>query len=353
MTDFSGNELTSRLGIRHPVIQGPFGGNLSTVELLATVSNAGGMGSYGAHLLSGDEILALGRRIREATDGCFALNLWAGEGDAPTAIGHELFESYLARFKPYYDALGVAYPAYPQRVLVPFEEQVQAVLEARPPVFSFVFGIPSPEVLRACRQRGITTVGAATTVEEVDALDAAGVDVVLATGFEAGGHRASFLRRAESSLVGTLALTRLAASRCERPVIAAGGIADGGGIRGALALGAQAAQVGTAFLACEESGASDSHRDQLFSPDARHTVLHRGYTGRLARFIPDAFLADIDECDDLPLPYPWQGWFTAPLKRRLAELGRGEMASHYAGQGAPLLRHRRAVELFDSLVAEL
>ncbi len=188
--------------------------------------------------------------------------------------------------RPFYDELGVQPPVMPPPGKAKnFETQMQALLEVKPALFSFVFGIPSKEILEECRQRGIYTAGAATTVDEAVAIEKAGVDMVVASGFEAGGHRPSFLRSAEDSLVGTIALVPQIVDRVRIPVIAAGGIADGRGVAAALMLGASAVQIGTAFLACDESGASDAHRKLLFQDDAKYTgavqSLHRSPSSRI------------------------------------------------------------------------
>ena len=181
--------------------------------------------------------------------------------------------------RPYFDELRVPMPARPARFGPHYQEQVEALLELRPPVFSFVFGVPAPDVLERCRRAGIATLGAATTPAEAKLLEDAGVDMIVASGFEAGGHRISFLREPEECLTGTMALIPQVADAVKVPVIAAGGIADGRGIAAALKLGAAAVQVGTAFLACEESNASPLHRAKLFSADAAphhaHARVHR------------------------------------------------------------------------------
>src|SRR5207253_8858692 len=166
-----------------------------------------------------------------------------------------------------------------------FEDQARVLLDANVPVFSFIFGIPPKEILDECRVKGIVTIGTATTPDEAAALEEAGVDAIVASGFEARGHRGSFLRPAEDSLTGTLSLVPQIRDIVDVPVIAAGGIGDARGVIAALALGAEAVQIGTAFLACDESGASRLHREALRGPDAGHTGLTRGFTGRLARGI--------------------------------------------------------------------
>lgn len=346
--------IARRLGLRYPIIQGPFGGGLSTLRLAATVSNAGGLGSYGAHLLSPAQIRDLAAELRSATARPFALNLWVsnhdegGQSMTPSAFGagREIF-------RPHYEKLGISIPSRYESDPWDFETQVAAILEVRPAVFSFVFGIPRPEILAECRRLNIVTIGAATTVAEAVAIEQTGADMVLATGCEAGGHRPSFLRSAEESLIGTLALVPQIADKVKIPVIAAGGIANARGVAAVLALGAQAVQLGTAFLACEESGTNDAHREKLFGAEAATTKLSRHFTGRLARFIPNALLDELETEQKETLPYPLQSWFTGFIKRAAAEQGRSDSMALYAGQGAPLLRHRKAAALMTALVAEL
>ncbi|BFM14776.1 nitronate monooxygenase [Maricurvus nonylphenolicus] len=346
--------VSERLNIQYPIIQGPFGGGLSTLELLTIVSNSGGMGSYGAHILAPDDIIALVAAARQRTDKAFNINLWVSDHDAHGLdLDPASFERYLKLFKPFYDQLGVEYPDYPQNISQRFEEQVEAVIEAAPPVLSFVFGIPDKKVLQACKQRDIITMGAATTFDEARAITEAGIDIVLATGFEAGGHRVAFLKPAEQSLVGTYTLVRQIDHSLDVPLIAAGGIADARGIAAIQTAGAHAVQMGTAFLACRESGTSDEHKQVLFSDKAHNTVLSRNYTGRLARFIPDEFIEAIDKTEGLPLPFPLHSFFVAPIKAAAKAAGNAGFSSHYAGQGAPLLKHRDADALMSALVEEL
>lgn len=345
-----------RLGIEHPFIQGPFGGGLSSARLVAAVSNAGSLGAFGCQPLDGAGIEAIAKEIRAATSKPFALNLWVSASDDG---GIDYSADEVARMKqlfaPWFAELGaeVPEPRSPRDVGVPFDDQIDALLEARPAVFSFVFGVPSATILQACRQRGIVTIGAATSVDEARALDEAGVDAIVATGFEAGGHRVSFLSRAEDSLIGTFALVQLCASRVEAPVIAAGGIVDGAGVRAAMTLGAQVAQIGTAFLACEESNASPAHRAALFGERAFHTTLTRSFTGRLARGLANRWTREAGAMAHAP--YPLQQFFTREL-RKVAQARGGdastELVSLWASQATPNLRHRTAPALIDALVAD-
>jgi len=347
------NELTRRLGIEVPIVQGPFGGGLSAVDLVVAVSDSGGLGSFGVHHLDGAGIRAVAREIRARTRRPFALNLWIPLGDSnDPRLSEEQWRAACERLRPYFEKLGVPMPERPRRFSPNYEEQIETLLEVAPPVFSFVFGVPSGDVLQRCRSAGIATVGTATTADEAKLLADAGVDMVVATGLEAGGHRVSFLREPEDCLTGTMALVPQIADAVKIPVIAAGGIVDGRGISAALKLGAAAAQIGTAFLACEESNAAPLHREKLFSTDAQRTTLTRVFTGRLARSIHNDFIDALRAQEHAMPPYPVQNWLLQQFRKQALAAGRTDIVSLWSGQGAPLLKHRRARELMRSLVAE-
>lgn len=341
--------VTEKLGIEYPIIQGPFGGGLSSIPLLATVSNAGGLGSFGAHYMPAQEIELLVTNIRTQTSKPFNINLWVkDQDDNGLSLSLSAFEHAYTTLKPYFDELGVEKPIYPETFGQKFDEQVEGVLRAAPPVFSFVYGIPDLAILKECKKRNIKTIGTAITPDEAAALDEAGVDMIVATGFEAGGHRVSFLRNAEDSLIGTFSLIPQTVDRVHAPVIAAGGIADCRGIKAALALGAEAVQIGTAFLACSESNAAQIHKDKLFSSDAKYTVLTRAYSGRLARGIENRMIAEMR--GKYYAPYPAQSWFTGQLRKAAIEQGRTDLMSLWCGQSAAIIRHKQAAELFKSLI---
>jgi nitronate monooxygenase len=344
---------TRLLRIRYPIVQGPFGGGSSSIELAATVSNLGGLGSFGAQHLAPDQIVDLVARLRERTAAPFAVNLWVDNEDAAMAdFDAKAFACHVERLKPVYAALGLELPAMPNRFGQDFDEQVAALIDAAPPAFSFVFGIPAPAVLDACRKRGIVTIGNATTVDEARAIEEAGVDMLVATGSEAGGHRVSFLTRPDSVLMGNFSLLPQVRDAVRLPVIMAGGIADGRGIVAALTLGADAVQIGTAFLACEESGAGPLHRTALFSEAASQTMLTRAFTGRLSRTIPNGFAERVEDDPEGPAPYPAQGWLVRTMREAAIAQGRSDLVPLYAGQSASLLKHRHAADLFQALVRE-
>lgn len=350
---WSQTKATKILGIQYPILQGPFGGNLSSVELVATVSNAGGLGGYGAYTLSPEEIIEVDRQLKAATDKPYNINLWVSDTDtADGSVSDEQFGLAQERFKPYFNELGIAMPRKPAPFKTRFENQVEVILHQQVPVFSFMFGIPSADILEQCRRLEIVTVGAATTLDEAIALENAGVDLIIASGFEAGGHRPSFLASAESSTTGTFVLIQLLKEKVKTPIIAAGGIANGKGVAAALTLGADAVQIGTAFLATDESNASLIHKQMLFSDAARYTTLSRAFTGRLGRGITSRIATDLYQKESDFLPFPLQTQFMAPLRQAALEQQKWDMVLFWGGQIAPVLKHRKAGELMKALVEE-
>jgi nitronate monooxygenase len=344
--------FTRRLGLRYPIVQGPFGGGFSSAHLTATVSNAGGLGSFGAQGQTPERIGEIVSDIRTLTTAPFAVNLWVSTEDgAAMSVSREQYEAALQPLTPLLEALGASPPEYPFAAWPSFADQVAALIAARPPVISFIFGIPPAEILGSCRTHRIVTMGVVTTPQEARALEEAGLDVIVASGFEAGGHRASFMRTAEISLTGTFALVPQVVDAVKIPVVAAGGIADARGVAAALTLGAHGAQIGTAFLACEESNAPILHKEVLHGPSAAQTALTTGFSGRLARTVRNT-LSDLYGDPGVPrLPYPLQGQLLRALRERAIAQGRSDLISLWCGQAAPLVRHRRAGVLFDELVA--
>ena len=241
--------LASMMGVEHAIILAPMAGGTSTPALVAAVSNAGGLGSLGAGYMTPEEIAKAIAEIRERTNNPFAVNLFAGGYDGNGAADPAAMLKLIA---PWHEWLGLPPPAPPAGSLPPFDQQLEVVLRAEVPVFSFTFGIPAAEAMRRMKDRGVKTLGTATTVAEARALEQAGADAIIAQGSEAGAHRGTFITSLEDSLVGTIALVPQMADAVSVPVIASGGIMDGRGIVAAAALGASGVQLGTAFLACPE-----------------------------------------------------------------------------------------------------
>ena len=346
-------KATELLGIQYPILQGPFGGNLSSVELVATVSNMGGLGGYGAYTMSPGDIYELDKQIKMATNKPYNLNLWVSDTDAVDGTATDAqYEQAKQAFRPYFEEAGIPLPEKPALFKTRFENQLQAVMDIRPKVFSFMFGTLPRDVMEQLRNRGIRTIGAATTLDEAIALEASGVDMIIASGFEAGGHRPSFLAPAEQSTTGTFVLLQLIKEKVKVPVIAAGGIATGRGIAAALTLGADAAQIGTAFLATDESGALPIHRQMLFSDAAKYTTLSRAFTGRLGRGITSRIAKNLVGKERSILPFPLQTTFMSPLRKAALEQQKWDMVLFWGGQIAPILKHTKAAKLMESLIEE-
>jgi nitronate monooxygenase len=353
MPSWNRNRLTSKLGIDFPIIQGPFGG-LSSQRLTAAVSNFGGLGSFGALGLSPAAIKDVIAEIRSLTSKPFAMNLWVSTEDEGARTSDEAaFNRSLAPLEKHLAALGVPRPKYQQHSPTRFEDQARVLLDAKVPVFSFIFGIPPKDILDECRTNRIVTIGTATTPDEAAALQEAGVDAIVASGFEAGGHRGSFLGVAEDSLTGTMSLVPQVVDIVDVPVIAAGGIGDARGVIAALALGAEAVQIGTAFLACEESGASRIHREVLRGKKAGHTALTKGFTGRLARGIRNRLLEELNQKETEILPYPLQRGLVRNLSLAADAAGRADLLPLWAGQSANLSNCTDASAFLRSLVEEV
>ena len=340
--------LEHLLGLTHPIVQGPFGGGLSSVELLAAVSEGGGLGSFGAHILEAAEIADLVARVKHRMAAPFAINLWVPQPGEEVPPDAEEWRAHVARVRPYLAEFGLPDPE-PEAGPV-YDDQIAALLAAAPPVISFVMGIPSAEVLAEARSRGIHTIATATTVDEAVAIEAAGIDAVVASGSDAGGHRGAFLRPVDESLVGTFSLVPQVRDAVAIPVIAAGGIADRRGVAAARALGADGVQIGTGFLATVESGASAVHKAALSSERAKVTVLTRLFSGRHARAIPNRLIRELATHEaDVP-HYPWQGHLMLPLRRAAGRDGRPDLVNLWSGQAAPLTRPMLARDYLATLV---
>lgn len=341
--------LSSLLGVSHPILLGPFGG-MSSASLTASVSNAGGLGGFGLYGYDRARIAETVAAIRAATDKPFALNIWLPMGDeVDPGPQHSVFAQAL---EPFYQAVGVPVPVRPERYVPSLDEQLDAIWEAVPAVLSVVYGVPDASIVEEAHRRGIRIIGTATTVAEAVALDAGGVDAVVASGSEAAGHRVSFLRAPEQSLVGLFALLPQVVDAVSVPVIAAGGVADRRGVAAARALGASGVQVGTAFLATAESAASPAHRRAIAVTDAEESVLTRAMSGRLARGVRNRAVRAIEAGGSIA-PFPQQNWLTGKFRTAATEQDLGELQSLWLGQASRLATRETAAEVFAELVAGL
>ena len=345
---------TEILKIKYPIIQGPFGGKFSSPQLVSTVSNLGGMGSFGLNSYSPEAISRIDKEIKHLTEKSYLLNLWVPlKNDPVNYYRKEDFEALKKIFKPYFEQLQVPLPEMSNPTTQNFELQVEAILKNKPPVASFIYGRPSKEIIGELKKRGIVNIATATTVEEAMKIEEAGIDLVIASGSEAGGHRASFLKPAEESLNSTGPLVHQIIHNISIPVIAAGGISNGQDIADILKLGASAVQMGTAFLATNESNASTIHKSKLLAKEPIRTELTKVHTGRLARAIPNNLSKSLKISEhEIIAPYPIQSAFLSSLKKASLEQNNSDFVAYWSGQPSTLLKHSSAEKLFGSLIEE-
>lgn len=348
----SSQHFLAQLGIRYPIIQAPMAG-VATPQLAAEVTNAGALGSLGL----GASTLAQARQLivetRAMTSKPINVNVFC---HAPARRDADGEAAWLAHLAPLFDEAGIPVPPSLEEIYTSFVEDEDAfrmLLELHPAVVSFHFGLPSKERIAALRQAGIRTMATATNVREARQIEDAGVDAIVAQGVEAGGHRGMFDPEAIDERLSTAVLVRLLVKRSRLPVIAAGGIMDGAGIRAMLDLGAVAAQLGTAFILCPESAANAAYRANLKSERAAVTRLTAALSGRPARGIVNRLIVHGDAAGATPAAYPVAYDAAKQLHAAAAKAGKHEFAAHWAGQGAPLARELPAADLVHTLVDEL
>jgi nitronate monooxygenase len=339
--------LLELLGITHPIVQAPMAG-FAPPALAAAVCNAGGLGSIGCAGLSPTAVREQVGALRQATNRSYILNFFVHMRPRIDAAATERMR---ARLASYFDEFGLGPAPEPKEPFPPFdEERLALVLELRPRVVSFHFGLPDASMVRRIKDTGCLVFSSATTVGEARSLEADGADVIIAQGFEAGGHRGSFSTSPGAGLVGTMALVPQIVDAVHVPVIAAGGIGDGRGLAAAFALGASGAQLGTAFLGCPEATVSPLYRAQLRGAADDETELTRAFTGRPARALRNRFVAEMADSD--PLPFPLQASLVGPLWQSQGEEARTAFTPFWAGQAAPLVRDMTAGQLVERLVRD-
>jgi nitronate monooxygenase len=329
-------------GLEIPIIQAPMVG-ASDGALAIAVSRAGGLGTLAAGTLAPADIASAVESLRAAVGTApFGVNLLMAPKASPDVA---VVEAALERLRPWYATLGEPPPAAPNQFAPDFAAQFEALVAAAPPIASFTFDVLTRAQVEALQRAGTYVVGTATTVAEARAWADAGADGICAQGAEAGGHRGHFLREVEDSLVGTIALVSTIRQAVDLPVIAAGGIMDGRGVAAALALGAAAAQMGTAFLLADEATASKAWQGAVADALDDPTRLTRAFTGRYARGIENRFMREMRPVEAEVPAYPVQNRLTQPLRAAAAQAGQPDMISLWAGQGVRLARRAGADDL--------
>lgn len=344
--------ITELLGIEIPLIQAPMVG-VSTPKLAAAVSNAGALGSIGIGASTPEQARAMIRDTRALTARPFNVNLFC---HAPAQPDPARERAWLEHLRPLFAEFDAEPPATLREIYRSFlddPEMLQVLLDDAPAVVSFHFGLPPQDWIDALRSRGIPLLVTATNLTEARLIETSGIDAIVAQGVEAGGHRGVF-EPERDALIGTFALTRTLASQTRLPVIAAGGIMDGAGIRAALQLGASGAQLGTAFILCPESAANAAYRAAMQSPRVECTALTAAISGRSARGLPNRLFSDVGHPQAPALPdYPITYDAAKALHAAASAKGCDDYAVQWAGQGAPLARALPAAELVATLAREL
>ena len=347
MSLWPNNELTARLNMRYPIIQAPMAG-ASTPALAIAVSTTGGLGSLGLAMHTQESLRKDCAEV-SAAGAPYNANFFVHSEPVDDPARTAEISSLLA---PYYLELGLG--QVPDAVSVPSFNQthLEAVLDLRPAVVSFHFGLPTSDAFKAIKAAGLFTMSSATNVTEARELEARGIDAVIAQGFEAGGHRATFSEPYERGPVGTLALVPQIVDAVSIPVIAAGGIGDGRGIAAALALGASAVQLGTAFLTCPESAAHPLYRRALNEARDDKTQITHAFSGRPARGLENRYLREMAGHEDTYPDFPILNTLTGPLRKASANQNNPDFMSLWSGQSAAMSRNLPASELIQLLVTE-
>ncbi|WP_144156644.1 NAD(P)H-dependent flavin oxidoreductase [Paraburkholderia sp. BCC1885] len=345
--------LLRLLNVEKPIFQAPMAG-VSTPALAAAVSNAGGLGALGVGAMNAAGARKVIKETQALTSKPFNVNVFCHR---PAAADAAVERQWLTWLAPQFEQFGAAPPATLSEIYTSFVEDpamLAVFVEEKPAVVSFHFGLPPAEVIAELKKAGIKLLASATNLHEAQQVAAAGVDAIVAQGIEAGGHRGIFESDAADDHLGTFALTRLLVRQFDLPVIAAGGIMDGAGIAAALALGAQAALLGTAFVACPETSIDEGYRRALLGEAARRTTLTRAISGRVARSMVNRF-TELGEKAGAPQAPVYPIAYDAGKALHAAGKTKGEFGygAQWAGQAAALARHLPAAELFAQLESEL
>ncbi|MFD3447541.1 NAD(P)H-dependent flavin oxidoreductase [Microbacteriaceae bacterium 4G12] len=343
------NRVTEKLHISYPIFQAGMAGGSTTPELVAAVSNAGGLGTLGAGYMSPEQMREAIRSVRRQTDQPFAVNLLLTK---TVDINRNTLDYARQLLQPVEQKLGIT-SSSEELMIGTYQDQLEVILEEKVPVCSFAFDMPCVEEIQRLKENGTVIIGTATNVQEGKAWANIGADIIVGQGSEAGGHRGTFIGSVQSSMIGTMALIpQLVDAFSHIPIVAAGGIMDGRGIAASLALGAEGVQLGTAFLTCEESGAHAIHKKEIIASNDQSTTLTRAFSGKYARGLCNDFMTEFQQHErELP-DYPILHVLTKEIRQAAAKQQNKEYMSLWAGQASPLARVQPAAMLIKQLVAE-
>ncbi|TNF68022.1 MAG: nitronate monooxygenase [Gammaproteobacteria bacterium] len=342
--------LTHRIGIKYPIIQAPMAGGATTAELVSSVSNYGALGSLGAGYLSADQINNTINNIYKLTEKPFSVNLFTPEAHTATTQHMQKVCDVINQCS---DILGVITEPVAAPYAPVFEEQVSVLLAKNVPVVSFTFGIPSLEIINQFKKINSVVIATATSLEEACLLENYQVDAIVIQGSEAGGHRGSFLDKAENSLIPLADLLNQVIAKVNLPVIASGGIMNGASIAKLMRLGASATQLGSAFLCADESGIHQAYKKLLLEQTEDTTTLTSVFSGKLARGLNNQFIQCMQKHRQIILDYPIQNKLTTKMRNEAKKQGNTDYMSLWAGQNIHLATQLSAKDLLDKLISEV
>lgn len=345
------NKVTQLLEIQYPLIQAGMAGGVTTPELVAAVSNSGGLGNLGSGYMTAEQMRESIQEIKQLTDKPFGVNLFIPE---TSKISKEELMKANEWLKPFREELNLPVKNDIQKPDASlFEEQVKIVIEEKVPVCSFTFGLPSKEIVQQLKRGNIVVIGTATTVNEAIANEELGMDMVVVQGSEAGGHRGTFIGPFENAMIGTMALVPQAVDHVHIPVIAAGGIMDGRGVLSSLILGAQAVQMGTAFVTSLESGAKEQHKEAILNTIEDQIVVTSTFSGKPARGIRNDFINKMTKYENELPQYPIQNTLTTSIRSEAANQNRPEWMSLWCGQNPRGSQQLAASEVISEIISQV
>ncbi|MCM3217727.1 nitronate monooxygenase [Niallia taxi] len=349
------NILADLLNIKYPIIQAPMAGGITTSKLVAEVSETGALGMIGAGYLTPYQLKNQIIEIRKMTSKPFGVNLFVPQ---KFVVNTQDVNSVKQILDAINKELNVTYT---EDLVLPnfleehgkFNEQIKIIMDMNIPVCSFTFGIPSKEIVASLQNANVTVIGTATTVEEAMEVEKSGVDIIVAQGAEAGGHRGSFINESVDSLIGLMSLVPQVTDTVSKPVVAAGGIMDGRGLMASLCLGAVGVQMGTAFLTCDESGAHDVHKDAILNTQENQTTLTRSFSGKWSRGIKNKFIVEMREHEDTFPVYPVQNSLTQLMRKASSLQNNKHYMSLWSGQSPKLAKRQTVESLIQSVIKDV
>ena len=347
---WSDNSFSQKVGIKYPIIQAGMAGGITSPELVASVSNAGGLGSIGAGYMTPKDLQDTIQKVKSLTKEPFSVNLFTPEVVTVDQAKVDQANEWLSHFR--HDLNITETPEVKTVTDDNFKQQIDLIIEENIKICSFTFGIPDQDIIDKLKSKGILLIGTATTVDEAIKNEEKGIDIIVMQGSEAGGHRGSFLDSHQTSMIGTMALIPQVVDQVNIPVIAAGGITDGRGLVAALALGAEGVQMGTAFVTSLESGSPEIAKQAILESHEVSTVVTSTFSGKPARGLNNLFIEQMSKYEDALPQYPIQNTLTQPIRKSAAKEKRIEYMSLWCGQNLRTLNSKSASDIIKDTVAQ-